>query len=337
MGGFLSRINTRLHNALSRSGTTREAPAPSDASIVSRVTNRRDRGSGQLPPPLPRRPPPLPAHPPRQDGSAHDAAGVASLTATPAAPRFTNPSPSVSQDSHATGASANQTTHGIARPPLSRRPPPLQQRRPPQDAPVQNASDIASPTSLESAIHALEIVAERAALTSDNLDHRAETTAAQLQRDVTAFNTHPPYVAHVAALNGLRMAAARLEAAGQGLDAAQARANAHEEGLVGRTMAATFAAEAGQPEALQQIAQETLAVQAAVNGAQQAAIIAVEEYTARNATVQAGAAVHDEMAVAAQALRQRRQDLAQLRGTQQLATDALVDAWTASNAMQKMP
>ena len=62
-----------------------------------------------------------------------------------------------------------------------------------------------------------------------------------------------------------------------------------------------------------------------------------EEYTGRNATVQAAAALHVEMAVAGQALRQRTQNLAQLRETQQLATDDLVDAWTASNAMQKMP
>lgn len=271
MGGFLSRINTRLHNVLSRSGTIREAPVPSDASTVSRVTNRRARGRGPLPPPLPRRPPPLPVRSPRQDGSAHDAAGIASLTGR------------------------------------------------------------------EAAIRALEIVAERAALTSDDLDHRADTTAAQLERDVNAFNTHPPHVAHVAALTARRTAAGRLVAAAHTFDAAQARANAHVAGLAGRVMAATRGAEGGHPEQLQQLTQETHAVQAAVNAAQQASMAAPGEYTARDATVQAAAAVHDEWAVAGQALRQRRQDLAQLRGTQQLATDALVDAWTASNAMQKMP
>ncbi|MBC7513881.1 MAG: hypothetical protein H7234_05525 [Herminiimonas sp.] len=183
----------------------------------------------------------------------------------------------------------------------------------------------------------MEIVAEQAEITSNNIDRTVETTVAQLQRDVNAFNTNLDYLVHAAAVATLGTAAEQLETAGQALQAARTQATMHEAGLLGRMAAATLAADAGHPEQLQQLTQETLAVQAAVNGAQQTALTAAEEYIARNATVQAAAAVGQEMAGATRELGQRALNLAAARETQQLAIDAVVDAWTASNEMKKMP
>ena len=331
MAGILSRLNQGIRDAFARSDTTAEAPRPSGASTASRVMHRRTTGSGSLPPPLPRRPPPLPARPPRQDASAQNAAGIASPAAMPHAPRFTNPSLPASQGGRAAGVTTNHAMDGR---PL---PPPLPRRPPLQNAAAQTVAEIASSANRETEIRAFEIVAEQAEITSRNIDRRVETTVAQLQRDINAFNTHPPYVAHVAAAAAQGTAAQHLEAAGQALHAAQAQANTHEAEIQCRMAAATLAAEAGHPEQLQQLTLDTLAVQAAVNGAQQAALTAAEEFMAGNAMVRITAAAGEEMAATRQELVQHAQNLAQLEETQQLAIDAVVDAWTASNEMKKIP
>lgn len=311
MAGILSRLNQGIRDAFARSDTTAEAPRPSGASTASRVMNRRTTG----------------------DEPPHNGWWIAAAALATAPPAFA----SASAPARRIGAKRSRhrkpgsnaacttiykpVTARVAGEPRDRcvhKPcngwqaaaAPLPRRPPLQNAAAQTVAETAS-----AANRAFEIVAEQAEITSRNIDRRVETTVAQLQRDINAFNTHPPYVAHVAAAAAQGTAAQHLEAAGQALHAAQARANTHEAEIQGRMAAATLAAEAGHPEQLQQLTLDTLAVQAAVNGAQQAALTAAEEFMAGNAMVRITAAAGEAMAATRQELVLHAQNLAQLEET----------------------
>ncbi|MBC7513880.1 MAG: hypothetical protein H7234_05520 [Herminiimonas sp.] len=175
----------------------------------------------------------------------------------------------------------------------------------------------------------MEIVAFQAELTSEALNRSVGETHVQVQTEVNAINAHPPFVAHVAVVEALRTGMEQAITAHHAYEVAQAQAAVRQMGILFRVGSALRAADAGHPERLQQLDEETIAIQAPVSVARQAALAAVAELEARNVAVTASAAVGDEMEAAIVALQPRMRDLEELLDTKQLANDALVGARTA--------
>lgn len=237
--------------------------------------------------------------------------------------------------------------------PSPRRHPSSPARPPQQNAPAQNAAGLASPATASeasrlanaslpvsqatratqakraSAIRALEIVAFQAEVTAEVMNRSVDTTHAQVQAEVDAINAHPPFVAHVAVVEALRTGMEQAVAAHQAYETAQAQAAARQMGILLRMAGAVRAANAGHPEQLQELDEETIAIQAPVNAARQAALAAVVELEASNAALTASVAIGDEMEAAIVALQPRMQALEELSDTKRLADAALVEARTA--------
>ena len=180
----------------------------------------------------------------------------------------------------------------------------------------------------------MNIVALQADLTYENIDREVQAACVQLQVEFNAINTNPRFVAHVAVMEELITATDRSRTALQAYEAAQVRATELGASMLTRMVSASFAASAGHPEQLQQLTQETLAMQAAVTEAQQAHLAAAQELLTREATALASAATCEESTAAMEAMRPQAQNLRELVDRKQLAVDALVDARTVHIVLQ---